>query len=231
MKNMIENIQNLKKNPKGSSVLFFSFYFIFFIILFLVIKTTGNRNSLLQEYEKGNTSVFNNDGVLSNNYMFDYKIKLDGVVHDYYGKRNGDKELFKYDGNDYYKNEDDFFMDNSTWIKVDSPYIFSELLDIDNINDIMNSATYESKTEFDNGKVNYSFLISSNTLNKILYDKDSDFDENPNSIIIGSDADNIINEITFNLNSFCILNNKCKSSLEIELNYDMFGEVGEISID
>lgn len=228
MKNIIENIQELKKNPKGNAIIFFLFYFVFFVILFLVIKGTGNKNSLLQEYEKGNTSVFDNNGILSNNYMFDYKIKLDGVVHDYYGKRKDTVETFKYNNIDYYKSDKDFFSNNGTWVKCETPYLFSEILDIGNMNTIMNNATYESKTEYDDGKIDYNFLISSNSLNKILYNMDTDFDEVPNKIVLSSDSDKIINKISLILNSFCMLNNKCNSSLEIELNYDMFGGVSKI---
>lgn len=228
MKNIIENIQELKKNPKGNAIIFFLFYFVFFVILFLVIKGTGNKNSLLQEYEKGNTSIFDNNGILSNNYMFDYKIKLDGIVHDYYGKRKDTVETFKYNNIDYYKNDKDFFSNNGTWVKCETPYLFSEILDIGNMNTIMNNATYESKTEYDDGKIDYNFLISSNSLNKILYNKDTDFDEVPNKIVLSSDSDKIINKISLSLNSFCMLNNRCNSSLEIELNYDMFGGVSKI---
>lgn len=228
MKNIIENIQNIKKNPNGNAIMFFAFYLVFFAILFLFIRGTGNKNSLLQEYEKGNNSLFNNNGILNNNYMFDYKINVDGVIHDYYGKRKDKEELFKYNNVDYYINDNNVFSNVGTWVKSDNPYVFSEFLKVENISLIMDSATYVSKTEFENGKVDYNFLISSNTLNKILYNNDTDYDEVPNSIILSSDSDNNINKINYKLNSFCRLNKKCSSSLDIELNYDLFGNIVEI---
>lgn len=228
MKNVIENIQELKKNPKGNAIIFFLFYLVFFIILFLFIRHTGNENALLQEYEKGNSNDFNNNGILNSNYMFDYKVYLDSIMHDYYGKKNGDVESFKYNNVDYYRNGDAFFSNNGTWVKCDSPYKFSEFMDLDNLNLIMNSASYESKTEFEDGRVNYNYLISSNTLNKILYNVNTDYDEVPNSIVLESDTNNNIVSITFNLDSLCKLNKTCKSSLKIELNYDMFGGVNKI---
>ena len=80
--------------------------------------------------------------------MFDYKINLDGVMHDYYGRKRENVELFKYNNVDYYINGSDVFSNKGTWVKSENPYIFSEFIKLENLNLIMNSASYESKTEF-----------------------------------------------------------------------------------
>ena len=69
------------------------------------------------------------------------------------------------------------------------------------------------------------FVISSNTLNSILYGMNTDYDEVPNEVIIYTDVTRNVNKITFNLDSLCRNNKICNYGLKINLEYDMFGEV------
>lgn len=229
MKNVIENIKEISKKPNGNAIMFFGFYLVFFIILFLVIRGTGNKESLFQEYEKGDTTSSSFNGILSKNYMFDYKINIDGVIYDYYGKRNDNKFSFKFNGNDYYYGDGVVLINNGTWVRCDNPLITAISINEDNFMDVINSASYDSKTEYEDGRVNYNLLISTNTLNKILNDRDTDYDEVPNSIIISTDKDNIVNKMELKLNKFyCEDSKACKNSIDIEVSFDMFGNVGEI---
>lgn len=229
MKNVIENIKEISKKPNGNAIMFFGFYLVFFIILFLVIKGTGNRDRLLQEYEKGDTSLSNFNGILSKNYMFDYKVNIDGVTYDYYGKRNEDVYSFKFNGNDYYIGNDVVLVNKGTWLRCDNPFISVISINEDNFMDIINSASYDSKTEYEDGRVNYNLLISTNTLNKIINNRDTDYDEVPNSLIISTDKDNKVNKIELKLNKFyCEDSMACNNSIDLEVSFDMFGSVGEI---
>lgn len=181
-----------------------------------------------QEYEKGRAGQFNSSLLLGKNYYYDYKVNLDGVLHDYYGKRYQDIELFKYNNNEYYRNGDDYFINNNPWVKCDNPYVFYEIINVDNLCDILNNATLITKDKSEEGKLTYKYQISTNTINKLLYNLDTDFDEVPNEINILLDGSSGTNTIDMNLNSFCLLDEKCNNNLSIVLNYELFNSVKNI---
>lgn len=226
MKKLIETIKDIKKSENGKAIFFFGFYLIFFIILFVIIIFGRKKDYLTQEYEKGKPAALNTSWLLNKNYYFDYKIKLDGVLSDYYGKRYQDVETFKYNNNEYYRNEKDFFVNNGTWVKCDNPYIFYDLIDVDKISNLLINATYVSKEEIKENKYKYNYLLSSNTVNKIAYNIDTDYDEIPNNVTIVIDGKSSV-DITYYYDSYCKMSGKCKS-LEIETYYEMFNGVKEI---
>lgn len=225
MKKLIENIKKFKNTKYGGPVLFFGFYFIFFLVIILVIVFYGKKDYLLKEYEKGVPS-YKNVKVYSGNYRFDYKINLDGNYYNYYGKKNMDVESFKYNNADYYRAGNDFFTNNGTWIKCDNPYVFSELIEFKNVNNILKNASFVEKIS-DNKKNTYKYLISSNTINKIIYKKDTDFEEMPNEINVELDGDKV-SRIDMKMNSLCINNGSCQNSLELDLNYELYNSVSKI---
>ena len=228
MKNFIDNIKEFKKTKNGTPILFFGFYLLFFVVLIIFIKFGGDKNFMAKEYEKGRAIQFNTSLLLNKNYLYDYKIIFDGTVYDYYGKRFQDTESFKYNNSEYYRNNNDFFVNNGTWVKCDNPYLFYELIDVDNMSKVLNSSTLSSKDISEGGVSTYKYLISTNTINKIVYNIDSDFDEVPNDIDIVLDNNSGTNTIKFKLDSFCKVNNKCNESLQIEASYEMFNSVKEI---
>lgn len=228
MKRFFSGLQEMYKDEKKKPILFFGFYVVFFIILFSIISLTGDKEHLLQEYERGNSSSFQNAGILSNNYAFDYKVTLDEVLHDYYGKRYGSDLAFKYNNMDYYSNGEDFFVDNSPWVKCDKPILFYEFFSDEGLSTLISAASYVSKTEYESGELDYRYQISSNTINNLLYGVDTDYDEIPDEILLHTDKNGEINKITFKLDSWCTNFQKCERSLVIELNYEMFGNINKI---
>lgn len=228
MNKLIELIKDISKKPKGKAVLFFLGYLLFFIVVFLFIRFAGREDALIQEYEKGDTYKIKIDSVVKNNFTYDLKVVIDGVTYDYYGKRyNANIETFKYNNLDYYRNGDEFLVNkNDVWTVTESPYKYYDFIYTDLIVEILNSATLYSEEKLDNS-INYTLKISSNTLNKIFYDKDTDFDEVPNTIVVNS-TDKIINSVSYDLNSFCKLNNLCTNSMKITTTFDMYGDVKKI---
>lgn len=225
MKNFIEKIKEIKKTENGKAILFFGFYLVFFLILFSFIIFGGKKDYLIQEYEKGKPSSFNTSWLLNKNYYYDYKIKLNGVLSDYYGKRYQDIESFKYNNKEYYRSGNNFFVNNGTWVKCDNPYVFYNLIDVDNVSNLLVNATYVSREEVKENKYKYTYLLSSNTVNKIVYNTDTDYDEAPNKINVIIDKSSV--DIIYYYDSFCKMSGKC-SSLEIETYYEMFNGVKEI---
>lgn len=226
MKKLQETFGNLFENDTQKTIAFFAFYFVFFAILFLVIFVGGDKNYLNQEYESGNS--INNKGVLNKNFLFDYKVNLDGVTHNYYGKKYGDTESFKYNNNDYYRDGDQFFVNQDTWVKTENPYVFYEFLDFDILMNIMGSATFMEKNEFEDGRAEYHYFISSNALNLLLYEENTDYDNVPDSIDITTDSSYNVTKIFYQLDTFCKERESCLEHLSIEMNFEMFGEIKAI---
>ena len=224
MKELLENFKSSEKQTQ-KTIAFFGFYFVFFIVVFSLIIFGGNKDYLHQEYEKGNS--YNNKGVLNKNFLYDYKITVDGVLYDYYGKRYGDVESFKYNNQDYYRDKDQYFVHKEEWETIENPYVFYELIDFDNLAKIMSKATFIDKKEIEKG-MEYQYKISSNTLNEVVYNKNTDLDEVPNTMIFKTDEKNNITNILFQFDSLCISNSKCQEHLKIEMNFEMFGGVNKI---
>ena len=231
MKKWIEIIKELKKTSKGKAVLFFGGYLIFFIVVILFVKFSSRSTTLPSDYEKGKSSgkEISIDKLVQNNYLFTYKINLDGKEYIYNGKRNKDIELFQFNNKTYYKNEDTYFSkNNELWVKVDNPYVFGDFIDSGKIIPIIEMASLESKTTYEDGRSSINMLISTNTLNQKLNNIDSDFFEEPNKITLIANKNNEIDEINYDLSSYCTLNKLCQNSLKITLNYDMYGEIKNI---
>ena len=232
MKNIIDKIRNISKNeddvtPKRT-IVFFGFYLVFFLVIFLLLMFGGNKNYLTQEYEEGNSTV-NNKGMLKKNYVYDYKITVDGVLHDYYGKKYEDTESFKYNNLDYFRDKDKFFVNkDNKWTSCENPYVFFKLIDFDSIVKVIQKATFMAKTEFNDKSIEYHYLITSNSLNKVLYDKDTDYDEEADSIDVFTDSSDNITKIHYQLNHFFTHVDNCNNTLDIELNFEMNGSVKKI---
>lgn len=232
-KGIIEIIKELNKTPRGKGILFFGFYLIFFIILFVVMQL-GKGESILKQgnYDQGiekNNITYSFDKIKENNYKYKYSINKDGIDYIYIGEKNNNKEIFQYNGINYYLEKDKYFVNNNgMWILDKSPYINEYLLKIEQIEEIVEEAFLVSRTDYESGKEIDNYLVSSNTLNKIYYNKNTDIEEVANEIEVSTDEEKNVEKITLKLNSYCINNQECQNNLEVCLEYDDFGEVKEI---
>lgn len=230
MKKILEKIKELNSTAKGKAILFFAFYLIFFLIVVLVSRL-GTRTPLAGsgDYEPGNGNVtFYVDKILNNNYIYGYTVSLDGVKYEYYGQKYENTELFKFNNRQYYRTGNDFYVKNTVWEKVPNPYLFAEFFDINQISKVMNVASYDSKISYEDGRRAYTFLLSSNSINQLLNNIDSDFYEEPNIVTLEVDDLKNVNKISLDLDSYCTLNKLCQKTLKVEIEYDMFGEVTKI---
>ena len=226
MKDFFKKIKEFREKPNGNAILFFSFYFIFFVVVILLLRFSSSKRMLPEYYEKSNTNYIDSD-TLSDNYSYKYTVLLDENEYLIIGKRYKDTELFKFNSLDYYKNGDNYFINNTIWLKTDNPNKYYGFFSDKNIVKLINSSTYENKTDYESGKVVYSFLISTDTINKIVNNIETDNDDLPNRIEITID-DNNITKIVYNLNSYCISNNICTKKLKIEALYDDIDNIEEI---
>ena len=53
MKKVIDIFKELKKTPRGKSILFFGGYLIFFVVLMVLVRVSGNNNY------KSDSSIYN----------------------------------------------------------------------------------------------------------------------------------------------------------------------------
>ena len=215
MKKVIEFLKELRKKPYGKGVFFFGFYLIFFIVVFIMLNVGGNINLDKKE------SSFNSK-LEKYNYSFEYRIILDNNTYSYIGTKNNNIFNYTYDGKDYYSDGEKSYLKEDSK-EVENPIKFSKLFDENIINLIINSSYIESNTRYASREVVYNLLISSNTLSKLLDNKDIDVDEVPNKIKI-SINNGFINEINYDLDSYCKINDTC-SSLNITINYKEFNEI------
>ena len=227
MKKIFETLKEIKSTPRGKALLFFIFYVVFFICLFAIINSNKSTKTE-KNYDDPKGYDFNFTAILDNNYHFKYIVLEDDKKQVYEGNKKGDKELFTLNNQTYYREKDEYYIRNNSWNKVNSPNKYSNFINIKNIEKIIKKSYFEYKTNYQSGQNKYNFLVSSNTLNKILEKKDTDIDEIPNSITITTDNDDNVIEITYHLNSYCQSNKKCNKKLELELIYEEFGSVEEI---
>lgn len=228
MKELFKNIKELSKTTKGKAILFFGFYFVFFIII-MIIARFGSRNyTKPSDYEKGKSGTFYINDIVDKNYGFTYQVSLDNVKYTYTGTRNSNNTLFDYNGNNYFSSDDKYFINNSIWAKCDNPIRFYNFINPSKLTSILENSWNEANTSYEDGRHEYSLLISTNTLNKLLDSKNTDYDEIPNKIVVSTDSDKLANKITYNLDSYCKLNNLCDNSLSLEISYYRFGKIERI---
>ena len=226
-KNINNIIKELKKTPRGKAILFFSFYFIFFIFVFITLGAFSSNDS----YEDNNDSTlkFDVSSLEKSNYNFTYDITLNGVNYLYEGISDGDESIFTYNLDSYYHG--DFFMKkvDDTYVLVnDFDYIYSNIISSDKLVEIFNNSTYVSKTEYESGRVDYSYIISTTTLASVSDGSVIDIEDVGNNIKISMDADNNIINVVLDISSYS--NYLGYGDCVINLSYNNFLNIEEIDI-
>lgn len=216
MKNVIEFIKELRKKPYGKAVFFFGFYLIFFIVIFIILNVGGNDKN-----KNENKSTV--DYLDKYNYSFEYKVKLNNTLYTYNGKKENNTYRYNYDNKEYYMENEKNYINGEELKEVENPIKFIEYFKEKNIGEIIDSSYIESKTIFGNGDTIYNLLVSSNTLNKIINNKETDYEEIPNKIKLSMSSYNTINEISYDLDSYCKNSDEC-NNLSITISYKEYSE-------
>ena len=228
--------QDLSNNPKFKAILFFAIYFIFFSFLAVFSRKNVDYSSDTDNFDDNVSSSYNFSfaKIKNNNYKFNYNLKLDGNDYIYNGEAYNDKSNMEYNnlGNikKYYINKDGYFVnENNIWVKSDSPYIFADFININVIEALIKKASFNYKTDYESGSKVYNYKITTNTINKLFTGKDMDIADEVNEIFIRSDENNVVDKVILKLNGYCKSLSLCNNELLIELNYDNFGEIKEIT--
>lgn len=228
LEKFVKFIEKIKGNFDKKAIFFFGFYFVFFLGIILFIRFSPVVSVSSDRYENSIPEFFTFKVLINNNYHYKYTITLDDYKYEYEGDKNKELELFKYDNIDYFNNNNTFYRKDSSWEKVDNPYRFSKFLISKNIINLINESYYEESVMNDDYTAHHTLAISSNTLNKMLDNVDTDIEEVPNKIVVYSDKKGEIEKISYDLDSYCKYIDGCQNTLKIDLEYSNVGNIKEI---
>ena len=229
MKEWKKKFQEIKKDPKGRAILFFGFYLLFFIAVILFVRLNSRERTLSSDYEKGN-SLIGIVGVLSNsNYAYQYHIITDGHEELLEGKRYKTTDEFEYQNKSYYCHDGSCFVKEDSWIPTQHPFPLHFILEADAISEILNQSYYESKTSYESGQTLYHYVVTTDTLNQIIYNEITDLDLPKNTISVRVNEKQQLTTISLQLDSFCQYHKTCQERFIIDAEYSKLGEITEIS--
>ncbi len=228
MKKWIEQFHKMRKDPKGKAILFFGFYFVFFAVIITALRLSNGRvyNNTDLDEEKFSFEV---GSLVNQNYHFQYTLSVDNNQYLSVGKKNGEVEEFTYQNKNYYYNGNTYFIENGIWMKNENPYIYPEFFDTNKILAFLQKAYLESETTYKSGKITYHFLLDTNLIYQVLFNKTTDYEGKENTIVVNLNEDENIESIIFDLNDYCKSLDSCHNTLKITLEYDEIGEIEEIS--
>ncbi len=163
------NFKELFTDEKKRARLILLVYFVFFVVLIITMRINYN-------YE--NDDIANqinhpaDEKLAMNNYEFTYTITKGTKKYIYSGKHYNEKEMFVYNKNTYYK-ENDLVLkqEEKDWVKVNNPYVEYEYIKLENIDKILEKSNFISQTKYKDGSVLNSYKmyidqkISENVLN------------------------------------------------------------------
>ena len=232
-KSIVKFILDLRKTEKGKAILFLGFYFVFFLVLIIFIRvSTNNYKGPVYNLYSEESKMYTYDKILAENYNYTYTITIDNNVYVYNGQKYNDMELFEFNDNNYFFDGVDYYLIdyiNNMFTKVDNPNQLSDFTTFLRLGEVIEDATYISKTEFGDGKILFNYLISSNSIIRVLDDIDTDIDEIPNLVVFNTRGNNLhIDSIDLDLTSYGKYKGICFNNLKINISYYNFGEVSEI---
>ncbi len=207
-------------------------YFIFFTAVIISIRSNNSNNN---QKMKQKEFAFSFERIEKGNYTFQYQLLLDTNQILYEGKRNKEKSLFTKNSNGVIEN---FFESsnlyvkqvNNLWIKEESPYPIPKLIDINHLKEILQKATYDSKTNYSNQSQMYTYQISTTTLMEYYEDKKIDIADGVNKISITFDSNKEIEKIEYDFTPYAIYNGIATTAYRFTMVFHNFSDVEELSI-
>lgn len=224
-------IKEMWKNPRYRGIIMLGLYFIFFLFIIMGIRSgnTSTHNS-----SKNTTSAldYSLEKIKGNNYHYRYEVNWNDKKVVYEGDRYYHKELFtKNDGitEKFYHYNETYLKDvNNVWSKTENPYLFSDFKEISTVEEILKSASYDSKTEYSNQSMNYTYKVSTTTIEKVIEKKNIDIADTPNTISLTTNESKEVVKIEMDLTPYIYYKDNTNQQLKIILDYSKFGEIEEI---
>lgn len=207
-------------------------YFIFFAAVIMSIRSNNNDNNTKKKEKEFDFSF---ERIEKGNYQFKYELLLDQAQVIYEGKRNKEKSLFTKSSNglvESYFESSDLYVKyvNGLWIKDVNPYPIPNLIDIDYVKEILQEATYDSKTNYSNQSQMYTYQISTTTLTKAYENQDIDIADEVNTISITFDENKNVNKIEYDFSPYARFHQIAGTTYRFTMTFENFSEVEELSI-
>lgn len=164
-KNKKINIKEILQDKQKRAILILGLYFIFFLFL-----TISIRSNYKEQAPDTTAEIINNEfapeKISMDSYSYEYKIMKEGTLNIYKGKKYKNKEQFIFNNNEYFKENEQVFkknvgnsVDDFTWEEVENPLIYSEYLDFDYLNKILEKSEYNSTTNYKDGLSSISYFM------------------------------------------------------------------------
>ena len=229
MKKLSKLINDLKGTPRGKSIIFFSFYFIFFVALAIGARmvTPGEPiGTKMYEEQMQNNNNIDIKKINGDNYQYKYSIQVDNLAAIIEGKKDGYLELFSINNlesiTNHYRNNSLYYSNViGTWTPGDVPN--KNLKIINNLDKILEKASYVSKTEYESGKRVFRYEISSSTISELVDKANLDIADVPNQIIVTSNDQKRVDNVQINLDSYCKATGTCLNNMLLQLDFLEFG--------
>lgn len=219
----VKSIWKWLRSDKGKRYSFFLFYIFFFIIIFIFLSYRDDTQ--VNENKEENLSLpFSTTLFDKSEYDFVYTINYNENSVDYLGKKNGTSIILRDDRGAYnYIYQDG----NLIYQGIENPLVYQEFLDSYELKRIIKNAELVSETKLkQTNEYIYTYTIKTEELFE-LFNKDFIIQDNlDNEIIVKTDSNNQISEITLDILNYVISINE---TIEEEiLTYEIVINYGEV---
>lgn len=228
IKNTIQYLKKIWKNPRARGGIVLGAYFLFF--LFIIISLRSNPTNHHKGIGSTGSLEFSLEKIKQNNYHYLYSMNDNDSKVIYEGDRYHQKELFtktdNYKIETFYNYNGTYLKNiNNVWSKIENPYLFSQFREVQNIEEILRNAYNESKTEYSNKSKVYTYKITTNQIVKIIEKRNIDIADIPNTIILTTNSDWEVEKIEMDLSSYISYKDNKRGILKITMSYSKFGEI------
>ncbi len=227
-----------KSNNEQGKGIWFIVAFVFFLLFLMVLARTGKHTPVTTELDQIRNANKNKNGISINEllkgvFSYQYVINVDNDIYTINGRMNDDREEFTCTHgkttNKYFRNLDGLYrLDNKKWIKSKECTNYHKFYNLIYIYALLDEASLDNTSDIKGGGKEFSLLISVNTLNQLIHNKETDFSDNPSTLKVSTDEDGVVRSIDYDLSNYCVLNKTCKKKLIINLKYGNIGFDEEI---
>lgn len=228
-----KNLVDAWHNPRGRAAILLCGYFIFMIFVIGGIKSDIKPTTTTNSSESVKKEEVNEDYENYNNYEFEIKITSNDVTNTYLGKKNNNKSLITDSNNQTYYLEDGIlyvvtelgktlynYNPNDLDLTMFTPY---------NINSLINEATLNYTTNFENGTVEKNYILSLSAFSKLMFG--SDISSSEVISITTSNTNNIITNVVLDLSNYEKYKGSNINTFIISITYSNLNGVPEINVD
>lgn len=231
IKNAIRYIKKVWKNPRARGGIVLGAYFLFFLFIIISLRSSSTNNRT--EIELTGNLEFSLEKIKQNNYHYLYNIRYNDSNVSYEGDRYDQKELFTKTNNQeieiFYNYGGTYLKNiNNVWSKIENPYLYSQFREIQNIEEILENAYNESKTEYSDKRMVYTYKITTNSIVKIIDKKNIDIADIPNTLILTTNSNQEVEKVEMDLSSYVSYKYYKNEGLKITIIYSKFGEIEPI---